>query len=235
MRPVPQRPWVLKQSWNDLLFAHWPVAQDRLRELVPRYLELDTYESQAWVSVTPFRLTDMSPRGLPALPWISSFNEINVRTYVTYEGVPGIYFFSLDADSVIAVKGARAVFHLPYFLAEMTSGVSQSRLAFASRRSSEDLAEFQAEFGPVGPPFAPAPGTLDHWLTERYCLYTHSSRSHVYRVSIDHEPWQLHEAEADITTNTMAERAAIRLPSIAPLLHFAHRQDVVTWAPEQLI
>jgi hypothetical protein len=234
MRPVRQGPWVLKQSWNDLLFAHWPVAKDRLRELVPGYLDLDTYESEAWVTVTPFRLTDISPRGLPALPWISAFNEINVRTYVTYAGVPGIYFFSLDADSIIAVNGARTVFHLPYFLAEMTSGGSANRLTFSSRRTADGPAEFQAEFGPVGPAFQARPGTLEHWLTERYCLYTRSSGGHAYRVSIDHAPWQLHAAKAEITANSMTEHAAIRLPSAPPLLHFARRQDVLTWAPEQL-
>ncbi len=234
MRPVRQGPWVLKQSWNDLLFAHWPVAKERLRELVPGYLDLDTYESEAWVSVTPYRLTDKSPRGLPALPWISTFNEINVRTYVSYGGVPGIYFFSLDADSLIAVNGARTVFHLPYYLAEMTCEGNPNRITFSSRRNSDEPAEFQAQFGPVGPAFQAATGTIEHWLTERYCLYTQSADGHAYRVSIDHAPWQLHAAEADIKTNSMAERAAIRLPSVPPLLHFAHRQDVLTWAPEQL-
>ena len=226
--------WVLHQTWNDLLFAHWPVAKDRLRELVPPPFDLDTYDHEAWVSVTPFRLTDMTPRGIPALPWISAFNEVNVRTYVVYQGIPGVYFFSLDADSVLAVTGARTFFHLPYFLAEMNSTAGAEGMSFSSCRKSEGSAELQVTYRPMGRAFEPAVGALDYWLTERYCLYTQSVEGHAYRVDIDHPPWQLHAAEAEFKTNTLPQRAGIRISSQSPFLHFARRQDVLTWAPELL-
>jgi uncharacterized protein YqjF (DUF2071 family) len=232
--PVPDEPWILKQAWNDLLFAHWPVARDRLRERVPASLELDLFENQAWLTITPFRLSDLSPRGVPALPWVSSFDEINVRTYVVYKGIPGIYFFSLDANSTVAVGGATTLFHLPYFLADIEANDDRGRMSYRSRRVNEPAAEFQAEYAAAGPLFEPQRGTLEYFLTERYCLYTQDSSANAYRVEIQHRPWQLQAAEAQISINTMADAADLRLPSMAPVLHFARRQDVLTWRPHQL-
>ena len=232
--PVPDEPWILKQAWNDLLFAHWPVARDRLRELVPPFVDLDLFDGEAWLTLTPFRLSDLRPRGIPALPWISAFDEINVRTYVTRGGKPGIYFFSLDANSTLAVSGATSVFHLPYFLADIRVAADRGRLSYTSRRRSAPAAEFEAHYAPAGAPFEPTPGTIDYFLTERYCLYTQDAASRAYRVEIQHAPWQLQPAEAEIATNTMAAAAGIRLPSMAPLLHFAKRQDVLTWRPHGL-
>jgi uncharacterized protein YqjF (DUF2071 family) len=232
--PLPDGPWILKQSWNDLLFAHWPIARDRLRELVPSFLELDTFDNEAWLSVTPFRLSDLSPRGLPALPVISSFDEINVRTYVVHDGIPGIYFFSLDANSAIAVGGASSLFHLPYFLADIRVEDDRGRISFRSRRVRGDQAEFDVQYSSAGRLFEPEGGTIDYFLTERYCLYTQDAAANAYRVEIHHAPWQLQLADAELSANTMAEAAGLRLPSMAPLLHYARRQDVVTWSPHLL-
>ena len=231
--PVPAAPWVLRQSWQNLLFAHWPVARDRLRELVPSFLEIDTFHSEAWLGIVPFHLGDLSPRGVPALPWISAFNEINVRTYVIYDGIPGVYFFSLDANSAVAVAGATTLFHLPYFLADVRLEEERGRIWYSSRRKST-TAEFEAIYAPAGPVFEPLAGTLEYWLTERYCLYAQDDASKAYRVEIHHRPWQLQTAEAQIAVNSMADAAGIRLPSMAPLLHFVRRQDVLTWSPDQL-
>src|SRR5688572_2505606 len=112
--PAPERPWIMWQRWHDLLFAHWPVPTDVLRTIVPAPLALDTFEGQAWIGVVPFRMTGIRPRYLPALPWLSATPEINVRTYVTVNGVPGVYFFSLDAASYPAVVVARSMFRLNY-------------------------------------------------------------------------------------------------------------------------
>lgn len=232
--PVPEEPWVLKQSWNDLMFAHWPVPRNRVRELVPSFLELDTFDNEAWLGIAPFRVTDMSPRGLPALPWVSSFSEINVRTYVVYGGIPGVYFFSLDANSAIAVGGGSSMFHLPYFLAEMQVEDDRGRLSCTSRRLSGPDATFQAQYSSAGPLFEAQEGTLEYWLTERYCLYTHDAAGHGYRAEIHHRPWQLQTAEADIAVNTMAEAAGLRCSATAPLLHFARRLDAIMWLPQAL-
>jgi uncharacterized protein YqjF (DUF2071 family) len=232
--PLPDEPWILKQAWNDLLFAHWPMARDRLRELVPTFLELDTFNNEAYVSVTPFHLSDLSPRGIPAFPLISEFDEINVRTYVVYQGIPGIYFFSLDANSAMAVGGASTLFHLPYFLADIRVEQDRGRFSFRSRRKRGAQADFEVKYAPAGRFFEPEPGTIDYFLTERYCLYTQDSAANAYRVEIHHAPWQLQQAEANIATNTMVDAAGLRLPSMAPLLHYARRQDVVTWSPHLL-
>ena len=231
--PLPAAPWVLRQSWNNLLFAHWPIDRARLQDLLPSHFDIDTFAGEAWVSVTPFHLTDLSPRGIPPLPWVSAFNEINVRTYVVYEGIPGVYFFSLDANSALAVAGASSLFHLPYFLAEIRMDESEGRLSYDSRRSGTgNVAEFRARYRPAGAPFEAERGTLDYWLTERYCLYTCDSAGKTYRVEIHHQPWQLQAAEAEISVNTMAAAAQIVLPATAPVIHFSRRLDVLTWLPQ---
>lgn len=232
--PLPDHPWVMRQTWHDLLFAHWPVARDRLRELVPSFLTIDTVDNQAWLGITPFRLSDVTVRGLPAVPWLSSFNEINVRTYVIYNGVPGVFFFSLDANSIIAVEGATTLFHVPYFLADIQIEEDRNQLAFRSRRKTPDAAEFRSTHQPAGPTFEADVDTLEYWLTERYCLYTMDSAAKAYRVEIHHRRWPLQVAEGRIEVNTMAEVAGIRLPAIAPLMHFSRRLDVLIWSPDEV-
>jgi uncharacterized protein YqjF (DUF2071 family) len=230
----PDEPWIFRQAWNHLLFAHWPVARDRVRELVPAFLELDTFDNEAWLSVTPFRLSDLSLRGVPAIPMISSFDEINVRTYVEYDGIPGIYFFSLDANSTLAVGAASTLFHLPYFHADIQVGQDAGTMTFSSHRRRKGPADCEVRYSPSGSLFVPKQGTLDYFLTERYCLYTMDSASHPYRVDIHHAAWELRPAEAKFAVNSMPEAAGIRLPSMDPLLHYARRQDVVTWPPRLL-
>jgi uncharacterized protein YqjF (DUF2071 family) len=231
--PLPVGPWVMSQTWHDLLFAHWPVAQDRLRELVPAQFELDLFDGQAWLAVVPFHMTHVTPRFVPSLPWISAFPELNVRTYVRVDDKPGVFFFSLDAGSAVAVGAARALLNLPYFSAEMQVAVN-GRVDYASRRLSQPSAEFRGWYQATGHPHPPAPDSLEYFLTERYCLYAVDHRFRAYRLDIHHPPWQLDTAVAEITVNTMAEAAGLRLPSIAPLLHFVKRQDMVCWAPQRI-
>jgi len=234
--PVPLSPWRMTQSWHDLLFAHWPVDAEQLRSRVPAGLPLDLYSGQAWIGVVPFRMTNVAPRFVPALPFVSEFAEINVRTYVNLSGKPGVYFFSLDAESAMAVAAARSLLQLPYFTARMDVRCDGHCVDYASRRNdgAGSAAEFVARYQPVGPRYEPVPGTLDYFLTERYCLYNVDARFRVYRLEIHHLPWKLQRAEATITTNTMAEAAGIRLPSVPPVLHFSARQDTIAWAPETL-
>jgi len=223
----------MRQSWHDLLFAHWPASRENLRGLVPEFLSLDTFDGEAWVGVTPFHLSDVAPRGVPAIPWVSAFNEINVRTYVTYQGIPGVYFFSLDANTALGVAGARTLFHLPYFTATIDIAEAKDGFSYRSSRDGGE-AEFDGRYAPSGAAFTASPGSLEFFLTERYALYTMDASHRAYRVDIDHEPWTLRPAVAEIAVNTMAEAARIRLVASAPLLHYAHRQDVATWAPALL-
>ena len=233
--PLPASPWLMTQSWHHLLFAHWPVDAALLRGRVPPGLPLDLYEGQAWIGIVAFRMTNVAPRFVPALPWVSQFAELNVRTYVTVGGKPGVYFFSLDAESALAVAAARSLLHLPYFTAQMQVHCEMRRVDYSCRRvGNGGPAELVARYEPVGPPFHAEPGTLDHFLTERYCLYNVDARFRAYRLEIHHPPWTLQRAEATFTVNTMTEAAGVRLPAIGPVLHFSPRQDTLTWAPETL-
>ena len=229
--PVPDSPWIMTQTWHDLLFAHWPVDGRALRPHVPAGFEIDTFDGQAWVAVVPFHMTNVAPRGVPSLPWVSAFPELNVRTYVRVNGRPGVYFFSLDAANPVAVGVARTLVHLPYFTASMSVEEKEGWIYYSSTRSSRKgpPAEFSGRYRPVGLVSPPAEGTLEHFLTERYCLFTVDDSFHAFSLDIHHPLWPLQTAEAEIRVNTMAEAAGIRLPSMAPLLHFSKRQDMVAW------
>jgi uncharacterized protein YqjF (DUF2071 family) len=230
--PVPNRPWIGVQIWHDLLFAHWPVSAQVLRPLVPSQLPLDTYDGQCWVGIVPFHMSGVRARGMPPVPGLSAFPELNVRTYVTLENKPGVYFFSLDAGNLPAVWGARAFFHLPYFYARMRLAVREDEVNYYSNRLLTP-AELKANYRPVSPVQLRSPGTLDHWLTERYCLYT-VWRKHVYRCDIHHLQWPLQDGEAEIERNTMARAAGIALPASEALLHFSQRQEVLIWPLQRL-
>jgi hypothetical protein len=232
--PMPSRAWVMTQTWNDLLFAHWPVSADALRALVPPAFELDLFDGQAWVGVVPFHMTNVAPRFVPVLPWVSAFPELNVRTYVRVGDKPGVYFFSLDAARAVAVGAARALLNLPYFAAHMAVTPHEGQIHYQSRRDTAPAAAFTAVYRPLGNCQAPERGTLEYFLTERYCLYALNHRQVGYRLDIHHPPWPLQSAAAQIASNTMAEAAGIRLPSMEPLLHFAKRQDMVCWGPRAI-
>jgi len=229
--PVPAGPWVMVQVWHDLLFAHWPIAFESLRPLVPPQLHLDMFDGKCWVGVVPFWMSGVRGRGMPAIPGLSRFPELNVRTYVTYRDKPGVYFFSLDAGSHMAVWGARALYHLPYFYADMKVENVRDAIEYDSSRLVAQ-AEFRGRYGPIAPVERRQPGSLEHWLTERYCLYT-VHRDTVYRGEIHHAPWQVQDASAKIGANSMASAAGIILPDINPLLHFAKHQDVLIWPLER--
>jgi uncharacterized protein YqjF (DUF2071 family) len=229
--PLPGSPWIMTQTWHDLLFAHWPVPIARLRPLVPPPLPVDTYEGQAWLGIIPFGMTNVAPRGVPALPVLSAFEELNVRTYVTLDGKPGIFFFSLDASNPLAVRAARWFFHLPYHSASMMRETRDVWIRFRSRRTgSGPTAELDCQYRPTGPPEAPRSGTLEHFLTERYCLYTLDRRGRPCRLEIHHNPWPLQSADAAFDVNSMAEANGLALPLTPPLLHYAKRQDMIAWA-----
>jgi uncharacterized protein YqjF (DUF2071 family) len=230
--PLPYDPWIMVQSWRELLAAHWPVSWDELRPLVPPELVLEAFDGRAWVGLTPFRLTDLRPRGFPALPALSNFPEMNLRTYVRVGNRPGIYFFSLDAASCLAVIGARILYRLPYFHAAMRIEARDGWIHYQSHRTEGGDAEFIGRYRPVAPVFLASPGTLDHFLLERYALYAVLRSGMVLRGDIHHRPWPLQRAEAEIERNTVAAVHGIALPPEPPLLHFAARQDTLVWAPK---
>lgn len=237
--PLPSTPWIMRQTWNDLLFAHWSVPAEQLRKLVPPELSLDLYDGKAWVAITPLNMTGVALRGVPPVPVLSAFPELNVRTYVMYNGKPGVFFFSLDAFNPPAVWGARLAYHLPYFYARMSAEVSEGgeygtkQVSYWSIRYRSPHAEFEAVYRPTSAATILEPGSLEHFLVERYRLYTVHERE-VYAADIHHLPWELQTAEAEIGRNLMASAAGITLPSQKPLLHFSKRMKVLVWPIRRL-
>lgn len=229
--PMPERPWIMTQTWHDLLFAHWQVDPSLLASKVPSGLDIDLFNGQAWLGLVPFHMTNVAPRWVPALPWVSSFPELNLRTYVRVAGRPGVYFFSLDAANPLAVWAARTIFRLPYYRASMKVERRDGAIHYSSRRRRQgsSAAELAATYRPVGPVFRAQDRSIEHFLTERYCLYTVDRQSRAYTVDIHHSPWPLQNAEAEVAVNTIAAAAGTQVPDAAPLLHFAKRQDVVAW------
>jgi hypothetical protein len=222
------------QRWEDLLFAHWRVDPSAVARKIPRGLSLDLREGNAWIAVTPFVITRLRLRGLPPIPGTSRFPELNVRTYVTAEGQPGVWFFSLDAGSPLAAFLARRLYHLPYFAARMAVVAKGSAISYRSDRGDPgEGAGFLADYEPVGEVFRAAPGSLEEWLTARYRLYA-ADRGTLYRAEIAHEPWILQRAKAEIRRNTMAQASGIELSRERPLLHFSRALDVRVWWPERV-
>jgi uncharacterized protein len=232
--PPPEGGWALSMHWHDLLFMHWPVSPDLLCSLIPPALDLDTFDGSAWLGVVPFRMSGVRPRYLPSVPRVSDFPELNLRTYVTAGGRPGIWFFSLDAHNPLAVRLARATFHLPYFDAEMSCRTSGDTVDYRSVRTHRRAypTRFAARYRPTGAPVEA--GELERFLTGRYCLYAANSAGRLLRGEIHHDDWPLQPAEAEVSELEMTGQIGLELPDTEPLLHFARRLEVVAWAPRKV-
>jgi uncharacterized protein len=233
--PLPRGPWAMSMCWHDLLFAHWPIDPAKLRPLVPSGLELDTWDGAAWLGVVLFRMTGVRPRGCPPLRWWSAFSEINLRTYVTADGRPGVWFFSLDATNKWAVRAARWGLHLNYYDAAISVDVQGEEVSYRALRTHRAApeAEFQARYRPRGEAERLRVGTLEHWFIERYCLYTADAHDVVWRLNIHHDPWTVRSAEAEISANTLARPLGLELPPLPAQLHFAQQLDAVAWLPHR--
>jgi hypothetical protein len=226
----------MTMAWLDLLFAHWPLEPGVLRPLLPPHLPLDTYDGRAWISLVPFRMESVGPRGFQALParlgGPRSFPELNVRTYVRHGGKAGVFFFSLDATSPLAIWAARRFFHLPYFRARIETEERDGWIYYESTRTDPLLGpgEFRGRYRGLGERLSVLPGSLEYWLTERYCLFAATPEGRILRGDIHHLPWPLEAAEAEIEHNTAVEAHGLQLTG-DPLCHFARQLPVVAWWP----
>lgn len=255
--PLPDRPWTMTQRWNDLLFAHWPVSAERMAARIPEGLEVDTFEGWAWVGVVPFwmdrirariPIPNSIPNAIPktvnqGFPFARGFPELNLRTYVRSKrtGQAGVFFFALEAASPLAVVGARTIFHLPYFLANMSrQTASDGTVRYKSHRLlTSATVGFQATYRGLGraqDALPSQPGSVEHFLTERYCLFT-SHRGKVLVGNIHHMPWPLEPAEAEIRSNDLPGAHGFLLPDRPPVLHFSKSLEVYIWAlrPERSV
>jgi uncharacterized protein YqjF (DUF2071 family) len=230
----PQRRPIGFQKWRDLLFVHWPVPEAELRALVPRRLTLDLYEGTAYVGLIPFAMRDVRFVGTPRALGLDTL-ETNVRTYVHLDGSgPGVYFFSLDAASALAVLGARIGFGLPYFLARMSMRRQAEVVDYRVRRVSAARPELSVRYRPgraLGPSAA---GTLEHWLVERYLLYVERFRSRLYRAQVHHAPYPLHEASVLDVRDALIGASGLTQPQgPPPLVHWSPGVDVEIYAPQR--
>lgn len=219
--------------WRDLLFAHWPVPVEVLRPYVPSRLSIDPWDGRAWLGVVPFRMEDVAPRGVPALPGLSRFPELNLRTYVTHGERPGVWFFSLDAAQRLAVRAARLTFRLPYFDACMEVARVGEEIRYESRRVHRGAAPgvLRCAYRPTGPFIRAREGSIEHFLTERYCLYAgHDGR--LLRGEVHHAPWPLQPATARFEENSLALALGVELTAAPTHLWFARDLQVAAWAPE---
>lgn len=220
--------WVMRMTWQHLLFAHWPVPASALQKLVHPELEVESFDGTAWLSVVPFTMTGVAPRLFPSIPRFSNFAEINLRTYVQHKGHKGVWFFSLDATNPVAVAFARIVYKLPYFQAMIHTECQAGRMHYVACRSDcrGPMAHFDASYKGVGTPARSWPGSLTHFLTERYHLFSKSCSGQLWRGQVQHEPWSLQDAEADINANDMFRLVRLPEPTGSPILHYSRSLDV---------
>jgi uncharacterized protein len=225
----------MAQRWHNLLFAHWRCPIADLRPLIPAALEIDTFEDSPWIGMTPFYMSGVRMRMSPPVPTANAFEELNVRTYVTLDGRPGIWFFSLDCASSLAVVGARMGIYLPYFRASMSMTQMGDAFTYRSERwpIAGQPAAFAGSYQPTGAKYFSEPAALDHFLTERYSLYS-SDGKRIWRGDIYHPRWELQPAAAQIDVNSMIAAAGVRQLGHEPLLHFSEFQDVRVWWPERV-
>lgn len=224
---LPDTRWLMFMRWHEVLFLHWPVRPELVRPLIPREIELETFDGSCWIGVVPFRMSGVRLR---YTPFSFAFPELNVRTYVKARGRSGVWFFSLDATNWLAVRAARRL-GLPYYDAEMEVEVASDGVHYRSARVHKNAApaEYDASYRPTGAIYRAAAGTLDHWLTERYRLYAAHEPTKVVYGDIHHAQWPLQPAEVELRANTMTAPLGIALPDIQPLCHYADYQEVVAW------
>ena len=238
-RPLPPGRWLMRQRWNDLLFAHWPVPASSLAPLAPEGLQIDTFQGSAWLGIMPFWMDRIKVRGLPPIPGARSFPDLSLRTYVREErtGTPGVVCLSLDSSNLLAVAVGRAFFRLPYHWAEMhLSQRTEREFSFASRRRFADQqAVFRARYRGLGPSrrlLESHPGTLEYFLMERYCLFSNNRDGEPIRANLHHVSCPLEEAESEIEQNNLAEVLGLQLPNQEPVLHYMRRLAVYVWPAE---
>lgn len=238
----PDQPVLMHQNWHHLLFLHWEIPPAELQRLIPPELTVDTFEGKAYVSLIPFTVTGARAMLTPPLPWISSFHEVNVRTYVHHNGRnPGVWFFSLDASSSIAVAAARAAYKLAYTHADIEMQISTDALPsidFSSQRNDPQgvmPANARIRYQPMeGIVTHASPGTIEHFLVERYILYTIDSAHHLYRARVHHAPYPVQRADVLELEETLIWAAGLKRSENVPLRHYASEVNVKIYPLERI-
>ena len=228
--PTPEGHWIQGQRWEDLLFCSWPLSVDAIRPLVPSHLDVDTHDGTAWISVVPMWMEDAHFYRLPPLPFISTFPEVNLRTYVRSDGIPGVWFLSLDTESRINVAIARYGFQLPYYFARVSMQRGGNAFRFHSVRPGGE-AELDVEYRAEGDLFEPKDGSLEYFLTERYSMYCSMRGGKLFRGDIQHTPWELRPATMELRRHALLEAMGVKVGGEDPVVFYSPATDVVLWKP----
>ena len=236
----PSEKAVMKQSWRYLSFLHWEVPAETLKPHIPPGLTLDTFEGRAFIGLVPFTMRGVRPVGFPIVPWLSNFHETNVRTYVHREGTdPGVWFFSLDAANIVAITIARLLFGLNYQFARMTLGLEESegasRIRYESNRCrpSRPGPSTRIEVSVVGPVRHAVPGSLEHFLAERYILYT-VRRGRLYSGRVHHPPYPLQDARCEFLEESLFAASGLVRHGWAPIVQYSEGVDVEIFSLKSL-
>ena len=234
--PPMRLPWLIENRWHELCFLHWRLPPATIAPLLPRGIQVESFDGSAWIGVVPFHMTGVRPRGIPLPARLSAFSELNVRTYVRAGDRSGIWFLSLDATQPLAVRFGRAVLHLPYLQAGIVRSRRGDTFDYRSERThlGAGVAELKVTYRPTGPPEATRPGTLEHFLTARDCVFTADSRGRLARIDVAHAPWPLQPAEAEVRRCTLTQPLGIDLPETPPLAHYSDRVDARLWWPTRV-
>lgn len=228
--PLPNKRWLMTQTWEDLVFIHYPIQKERIEQHIPSPLEVDTFDGVAWIGVVPFWMKNIRMHGLPPIPFASSFLELNVRTYVTYQNKKGVYFFSLDANHLPAVMMARTFFSLPYLHAHIRFSRFGDSMDFKSVRKHQGFPNtcFEASYKPTSSSFIAKKGSLEEWLVERYNLLL-VKKNQVYIGHIHHQPWELQHADIEIKTNDLLPFLPSSIQNEKPLVHYSKYLRAFAW------
>ncbi|MGG1677746.1 YqjF family protein [Neobacillus sp. NRS-1170] len=229
--PLPSKYWIMRQTWKNLLFLHWPISLEKLRPYVPSSLQIDTYNGSAWLGVILFVIEGIYPRGISSVSVTPKFPEINVRTYVQCDGKPGIYFLSIDVQNWASLNIAKRWYRLPYYSSEISFQKEGQSFQCQSVRkgNANTIISFKGKYFPVSEVYFPKEGTLDHWLTERYCLYSSTNGVNIYCGEIHHQPWPLQKAEIEIVNNTLFTPFHFDLSEVKPTAYFSEGVDSLIW------
>lgn len=234
-RDAQEQRWLMFESWTDLLLASWPIPAAALRPHVPALLDIDSFDGSAWVSLVPFQATDMRIHGLPPVPGQADFPELNFRTYVRCMGIGGVYFLSLDCPGALVSLIGTKLFGLPFKEARIRIEKQGASVRVESRRTSRgESAEFAAVYTPRGAASAPAPGSIEAFLTGRLSLFVADRGGHLHRGDVWHDPWQLQPVDARIEKNTIAAAAGLTLADTPAHVAFAARTDSLIYPPTRV-
>jgi len=230
--PLPDRPWVMRQRWDDVLFLHWPVPPNVLRPHIPDELELDLYDGTAWIGIVLFEVNGLRGRFFPPIPFANTFPEVNVRTYVKKNGKQGIYFFSLDTSNKLAIKAARTAYSLPYFYANVSLKRSETEVNFSSIRKERGMPResLQVTYRPKGVEVPNEESSFQHWMAERYCQWTLFGNE-LFRTDIHHRKWVFESVDIELTLNTMAQYIPRDCFSKTPIAHYSGSKNTLFWLP----